>query len=96
MIAAERKLPGVPAQGGDAAAVGAAGWLSFAATPTLATMAVLTGAFGRTPNMLCSAEHEGSPLAGMAAMYFLMSLLHSAPWLKLLSERRGRKADRAD
>ena len=95
MIAVNGKIPGARTGNGDAAEVGAAGWLSLAATPTFGIMALLTGVFGRTPDMLCSAEHEGSPLAGMALMYFLMTVLHSAPWLKLLSQRRGRKGDRA-
>lgn len=32
---------------------------------------------------------DTSPLNGMVAMYVLMSALHSAPWLKLVSNRRG-------
>ena len=91
MIAVNGEIRGARAENGDEAAVGAAGWLSFAATPTFEIMALLTGVFGRTPDMLCSAAHEGSPLAGMAAMYFLMTVLHSGPWLKLLSQRRGRR-----
>src|SRR3954452_18118789 len=72
MIAANCKIPGLRPGSGDAAAVGAAGWLSFAATPTFGIMALLTGVFGRAPDMLCSAEHDGgSPLAGMGAMYVL-------------------------
>src|SRR4051812_14787613 len=84
MIAANCKIPGLRPGSGDATAVGAAGWLSFAATPTFGIMALLTGVFGRAPDMLCSAEHGGSPLAGMGAMYALMSVLHSAPWVNLL------------
>ena len=58
-------------------------WLSLAAAPTFAIMALLTLA-GGAPDMLCSA----SPLTGMVPMYLLMSAFHSAPWLKLASRRR--------
>jgi hypothetical protein len=69
---------------GAAVARAAADWLSLAAAPTFAVMALLTLA-GGAPDMLCSA----SPLAGMAPMYLLMSAFHAAPWLKLLSRQRG-------
>jgi hypothetical protein len=70
----------------DAAARGAADWLSLAAAPTFAIMALLTGVLGGGPlDMLCSA----SPLSGMVPMYLLMSAFHSAPWLKLISSRRS-------
>jgi len=74
---------------GDAAS-GAAGWLTFAAAPTFAIMAVWTGAFGGHPDMLCMAD--ASPLNGMALMYGLMSASHSAPWLKLVCGRRAAAA----
>jgi hypothetical protein len=63
-------------------------WLCFAAAPTFAIMALLT-AFLRVgpPDMLCAAAQHASPLSGMAAMYWLMSAFHSAPWLKLISSR---------
>jgi hypothetical protein len=70
-------------------ALGAAGWLSLAAAPTFAIMALLTGLGGGPPDMLCSAAHEASPLSGMLPMYLLMSAFHSTPWLKLISSRRG-------
>ena len=70
-------------------ALGAAGWLSLAAAPTFAIMALLTGLGGGPPDMLCSAAHEASPLSGMVPMYLLMSAFHSAPWLKLISRRRS-------
>jgi hypothetical protein len=73
---------------GNAFAVGAAGWLSLAAAPTFAIMALLTGVLGGPLDMLCSAAQEASPLTGMASMYLLMSAFHSAPWLKLISSRR--------
>jgi hypothetical protein len=33
-------------------------------------------------------------LTGMAPMYLLMSLFHSAPWLKLISNRLSRERGR--
>ena len=73
---------------GNAAAFGAAEWLSLAAAPTFAIMALLAGASGGgAPDMLCSAAQDASPLTGMVPMYLLMSAFHSAPWLKLISGR---------
>jgi len=72
----------------------AADWLRFAAAPAFAAMAVLAGALGGGPDMLCA--HDASPLSGMVAMYMLMSAFHSAPWLKRLagwrSETSGNRA----
>jgi hypothetical protein len=65
---------------------GAADWLCLAAAPTFAIMALLTGVLGGgPPDMLCS--HDASRLSGMVPMYLLMSAFHSAPWLKLISNR---------
>ena len=61
-------------------------FLSLAAAPTFAVMALLTGIQGGS-NMLCSAQ-DASLLTGMVPMYLLMSAFHSAPWLKLISGRR--------
>jgi hypothetical protein len=63
----------------------AADWLSLAAAPTFSIMALLTPVLGGTPDMLCSAAHDASPLGGMVPMYLLMSAFHAAPWLKLFS-----------
>lgn len=68
---------------------GAADRLGLAAAPTFAVMALLAGV-GGPPDMLCSAGHDASPLAGMAWMYLLMSAFHSAAWLRLLSGARRR------
>ena len=73
-----------------AAARGAAGWLSLAAAPTFALMALLTLIPGGMPDPLCSAGQDASPLSGMTAMYLLMSAFHLAPWLKLIARRRAR------
>ncbi len=51
-------------------------------------MALLT-VLGDGSDRLCSAGHDASPLTGMVAMYLLMSIFHSAPWLKLVSNRRS-------
>jgi hypothetical protein len=82
--------PNLDAKAADAAAFGAADWLSLAAAPTFALMALLTGVLGGgAPDMLCGAAPDASPLGGMVPMYWLMSASHSAPWLKLISGRRS-------
>ena len=69
---------------------GAAEWISLAAAPTFAIMALLTSpAGGGMTDPLCSAGLGMLPLGGMAPMYLLMSVFHSAPWLKLISRRRS-------
>jgi hypothetical protein len=74
---------------GNAAALGAADFLYLAAAPTFAIMALLTSVLGGgSPDALCSMV-SASPLSGMVLMYLLMSAFHSAPWLKLISGRRG-------
>jgi hypothetical protein len=66
------------------------GLLSLAAAPVFAIMALLTGIQdGGMPGMLCSAAHDASLLTGMVPMYLLMSVLHSAPWLRLIANRRS-------
>jgi hypothetical protein len=68
----------------------AADLLHYAASPTFAVMALLTGASGDgAEQMLCSPAHGSSSLAGMGAMYLLMSAFHSRPWLKLVSGGQG-------
>jgi hypothetical protein len=76
--------------GRGSAGLGAANWLCLAAAPTFAIMALLTGVLGGgSLDFLCSAAQEASPLTGMVPMYLLMSIFHSAPWLKLVSSRRS-------
>jgi hypothetical protein len=73
---------------GRRCARGAAGWLSLAAAPTFAMMALLTAVFaGGGADMLCATVHETFPLGGMVQMYLLMSAFHLAPWLKWISRR---------
>jgi len=65
-------------------------WLSLAAAPTFATMALLTNLGGSAPEMLCmTSDHwlSGNWLIGMTPMYVLMSAFHAAPWLKLIFNR---------
>lgn len=63
-------------------------WMSLAAAPTFAVMALLAAVTGGGPlESLCSAA--ASPVGGMVPMYLLMSAFHSAPWLKLICGRRG-------
>ena len=65
------------------------GWLSLAAAPAFAIMALLA-AIGDSgmPGMLCSAANDASLLTGMVPMYVLMCAFHSAPWLKLVANGR--------
>jgi len=79
---------GATARSGTAIALGAADRLCLAAAPTFAVMALLTGVLGGSPeDMLCSVTQKASLLSGMAPMYLLMGIFHSAPWLKLISSR---------
>ena len=65
-----------------------ADWLSLAAAPTFALMAVVTGVLEvGAHQMTCSATMHMSPLTGMVPMYVLMSGFHFTPWLKLISCR---------
>jgi hypothetical protein len=67
---------------------GAADWLSLAAAPTFAFMALLTALPGGGPlDMLCSTMPGASPFSGMVLMYLLMSAFHLGPWLRLISSR---------
>ncbi|QUD88141.1 hypothetical protein [Phenylobacterium montanum] len=75
-------MSGAPT-GVEGAARGLAGWLSLAAAPTFAVMAVLTAVSGGGGmEMMCS-PGAGSPLSGMVPMYLLMSAFHSPAWLRL-------------
>jgi hypothetical protein len=71
--------------------LGAADWISLAAAPTFAIMALLTGVLGDGKMaMMCSSAPDPSSLGGMVPMYLLMSAFHSAAWLKLMASRRRR------
>lgn len=71
--------------GGGDATPGLGHWLSFAAAPTFALMALWTVFFSSEPNMLCMEMQGSSPMSGMTMMYLLMCVFHSSPWLKLIS-----------
>ncbi|HEX2256250.1 MAG TPA: hypothetical protein VHG92_06030 [Afifellaceae bacterium] len=76
------------------AALRAADGLAFAASPTFAMMALLTGVLGDNAAETPHSVAHASPLSGMAAMYLLMSLFHLSAWLKLAAAARGRAPDR--
>ena len=64
-------------------------WLPLAAAPTFVIVALLTVVLDSDlPNALCSAAGHLWP-GGMAPMYLLMGVFHSAPWLKLILRRRN-------
>ncbi|PST26509.1 hypothetical protein C7U60_04000 [Mesorhizobium plurifarium] len=75
------------------AARGLADWLSLAAAPTFALMALL--AIGGGDADICSSIQSVPLLNGMASMYLLMSVFHVAPWLKLISAKREAPSRRA-
>ena len=66
-----------------------ADWLSLAAAPSFALMALATYCHGGgATDMLCGGMQGMSLLGGMVPMYLLMSTFHLTPWLKLVSGRR--------
>lgn len=81
----------IRSEAGAAASCGAADWLSLAAAPAFAIMALLTGVLGGGGqlDLLCATAQDASPLTGMVPMHALMSVFHAAPWLKLMSGRRS-------
>ena len=64
-----------------------ADWLSLAAAPTFALMALATGILGGDASGIMCLAPNASPLTGMLPMYLLMSVFHAAPWLKLIARR---------
>ena len=68
-------------EAGPDAASRAAHFLSLAAAPVFAGLALATSSGG---DMLCTMPGM-SALTGMSAMYLLMSLFHLAPWLKRMA-----------
>lgn len=82
----------IPGEIGNAAA-GTVRFLTLAASPAFATMALITGVLDAgSPDVLCAATQHASSLSGMVPMYLLMSIFHTAPWLKLIAApRRSRE-----
>ncbi|SME99913.1 hypothetical protein SAMN06265365_11462 [Tistlia consotensis] len=78
--------------GGRPAASAAADWLCLAATPTFAVLALAGLLGGGRPDGLCAAGQHGAGPGGMATMYLLMGLFHSAPWLRRVTRRRAPEA----
>jgi hypothetical protein len=76
-------------ENGNSISKGAADFLSLAAAPTFAVMALLTCVIGAgSADGLCSISGTSS-LSGMVPMYLLMSAFHTAPWLELIFSRGG-------
>lgn len=75
---------------GETVAIGAAGWLSLAATPVFAVMALLNALSGDgRPADLCSQAGLPSLLTGMGPMYLLMATFHLHPWLRFMSNAKS-------
>lgn len=67
-------------------AIGADRWLSLAAAPTFAAMALTSATTsGGAIEAFCS-RAGASWLGGMTTMYLLMAAFHSAPWLRLIGK----------
>lgn len=65
--------------------------LHFAAAPTFAFMALLTGVHDGETELVCRAAQNAATLNGMALMYLLMSVFHLGPWLRLIGHYRSNK-----
>jgi hypothetical protein len=76
-------------------ALRATDWLRFAAAPTFALMAVVTG-FCSSQDIVRSTADGAWPLGGMVPMYVLMSVFHCAPRLKLVAKWRSGSAPPAE
>ncbi|ESX11557.1 hypothetical protein [Mesorhizobium sp. LSJC264A00] len=77
-------------QRSDAVSLRTAEWLCLAAAPVFAVMALLTCIHAGDGVMSCLGA-DASPLTGMPVMYLLMSAVHLAPWLRVISGRPVRR-----
>jgi len=78
-IVVQPENSGACARSGSRGGLDAADLLSLAATPTFAMMALLTGVVNSSAMDM-----------RMVTMYLLMSVFHSAHWLKLVLNQRSR------
>jgi hypothetical protein len=58
-------------------------WLSLAAAPVSAAMALAASLSG-SGDALCTFARDTAPLGGMAPMYAMMAAFHLGPWLRLI------------
>jgi len=68
----------------NGAAIRVADVLALAASPTFATMALLTAVMGGSSSEMLGMTTHASPMGGMVTMYLLMSAFHASAWLKLI------------
>ena len=69
-------------------ASGPAEWLSLAAAPIFAVMALASAAAAGVPMDALCGRGSSWPLDGMVVMYLLMCAFHVTPWLKRVGDRR--------
>src|SRR5689334_22785634 len=83
--------PEAGAELGARAGLGAGDWIGLAAAPTFAAVALVSGlSGGGAHDALCASMQTAGPVSGMTFMYLLMSVFHTAPWLRLIGRRHKR------
>ena len=73
----------------DQAPAASGAWLSYAAAPAFAGMAVITGLPAEAAPATCLGGAGPGFLGGMAWMYLMMCVVHLPPWLSLLARREA-------